>query len=50
MSDSDPRTGMFHQTLVTAGDTACNVNEVLQVFPLYFFLNVMSHMNFPGSF
>ena len=29
-SDSDSRTGTFHQTQVTAGDTACNVNGVLQ--------------------
>ena len=27
-SDGDPRTGTFHQTRVTAGDTACNVNGV----------------------
>ena len=28
MLDGDPRTEMFHQTRVTAGDTACNVNVV----------------------
>ena len=26
MSDGDPRTRTFHQTRLTAGDTACNVN------------------------
>ena len=29
-SDGDPRTGMFHQTRVTVGDTACSVKGVLQ--------------------
>ena len=28
MSDSDLRTGTFHQQWVTAGDTACSVNGV----------------------
>ena len=27
-SDGNPRTGMLHQTQVTMGDTACNVNGV----------------------
>ena len=30
-SDSDPRTGPFHQMRVTAGNTACNVNGVFGV-------------------
>ena len=29
MDIGDPRTGTFHQTQVTAGDTACSVNGVL---------------------
>ena len=28
MSDSDTRTGTFHQTPITAGDTACSVKGV----------------------
>ena len=28
MSDGDPRTGMFHQTWVTTGDTSCSVKGV----------------------
>ena len=31
MSEGDPRTWIFHQMLVTAGYTACNVNGVLNM-------------------
>ena len=31
MSGSDPGTGTFHQTQVTAGDTTCSVKGVLYV-------------------
>ena len=30
-SDGDPRIGMFPQTLVTTGDTACSVKGVLRI-------------------
>ena len=34
-SEGDPRTGTFHRTRVTPGDTACNVNGVLATFTGY---------------
>ena len=56
-SDGDPRTGIFHQTLVTAGDTTCNVNgvlrnvyvlEVTQLWPLK--IEVLNYFNYYSLF
>ena len=46
MSDGDPRTGTFHQTWVTAGDTACSVNGVSESHNVYVLkIDQMSHEN-----
>ena len=38
MSDGDPRTGTFHQTRITVGNTTCYINGVLYVIREVFLL------------
>ena len=50
MSSGDPRTSAFHQTLVTVGDTACSVTEVLHITGVTHTGWIYSTMNWVGHF
>ena len=50
MSNGDSRTGMFHQTRVSAGDTACSVIRVYGQLPGASDIKLPQYLKFTGLF